>query len=122
MSIIGNLLWLLFGGLLAALGYFIAGCLTCLTIVGIPFGIQSIKLAGATLIPMGREIRTRDDADTPLKVVFNILWLVLFGWELALHHLLWVVVLGATVIGIPFALQHFKLFKLSLWPFGREFS
>jgi uncharacterized membrane protein YccF (DUF307 family) len=120
MTFLGNLVWLIFGGLLAGLGYIIGGLVMCLTIVGIPFGIQNIKLGLATFAPFGKEIVEVPDANSPLRVLFNILWLVLFGWAIALAHLASAVLLAITIIGIPFALQHIKLIPLALFPFGRD--
>lgn len=120
MSLFGNLIWLIFGGLLAGLGYIIGGVLLCLTIVGIPFGLQSIKLGMATFTPFGKEVVEGEHANSPLRVLFNLIWLVLFGWEIALNHLLWAVVLAITIIGLPFAKQHIKLIPMALLPFGRD--
>ncbi|HXF61277.1 MAG TPA: YccF domain-containing protein [Caldilineaceae bacterium] len=120
MSCLGNLIWLIFGGFFAGLGYIIGGLLLCVTIIGIPFGLQSIKLGVATLAPFGKEIVESEDANSPLRIIFNILWLVLFGWEIALAHLGGAILLTLTVIGIPFALQHIKLIPLALFPFGRD--
>jgi uncharacterized membrane protein YccF (DUF307 family) len=120
MSVLGNIIWLIFGGLLAGLGYIIGGLMLCLTIVGIPFGLQSIKLGVAAFAPFGKEVVENEYANSPLRVVFNIIWLVLFGWELALTHLVHAIVLAVTIIGIPFALQHIKLIPLALFPFGRD--
>jgi uncharacterized membrane protein YccF (DUF307 family) len=122
MSILGNIIWLIFGGLLAGLGYIIGGLLLCLTLIGIPFGVQSIKLGIATFAPFGKQIREVDHANSPLRVIFNIIWLLLFGWEIAMAHLVSAVILGVTVIGLPFAMQHIKLIPLALFPFGRDLS
>jgi len=120
MSLLGNLIWLIFGGVLAGLGYIIGGLLLCLTIVGIPFGLQSIKLGIATFTPFGKEIVEGEHANSPLRVLFNIIWLVLFGWEIAMNHLVWALVLAITIVGLPFAKQHIKLIPLALFPFGRD--
>lgn len=120
MTLIGNLLWLVFGGLLTGLGYILGGILLCLTVVGIPFGVQSIKLGVATFAPFGKEVVERDKANTVLRVLFNLLWLVLFGWGIAVAHLMHAVFLALTIVGIPFAKQHIKLVPLSLLPFGRD--
>jgi uncharacterized membrane protein YccF (DUF307 family) len=120
LNLLGNILWLIFGGLLSGLAYIIGGLLTCLTIVGIPFGIQAMKLGVAMFFPFGKEVRTSPDADSPLRIVLNVIWLILFGWEIALNHLFWALVLGITIIGIPFAMQHVKMIPLSLLPFGRS--
>ena len=121
MSLLGNILWLIFGGFLSGLGYIIGGLGLCLTIIGIPFGIQSIKLGFATFTPFGKDLVEVEQANSCLRVVFNVLWLVLFGWEIALLHLVHALILAITIIGLPFAYQHIKLVPLSLFPFGREF-
>lgn len=120
MSLLGNIIWLIFGGLIAGLGYILGGLALCLTIIGIPFGIQSIKLGMATFAPFGKQVVELDNANSCLRVVFNVLWLVLFGWEIALAHLFSAVFLTITIIGIPFAAQHVKLIPLALLPFGRD--
>ncbi|HUO87212.1 MAG TPA: YccF domain-containing protein [Thermoanaerobaculia bacterium] len=120
MSLLGNILWLLLGGLIAGLGYLLGGALLCVTIVGIPFGLQAIKLGVATFAPFGKQVVTRPGGDGCLPVVFNVLWIVLFGWEIAIAHLLSAAVLAITIVGIPFALQHVKLVPLALFPFGRD--
>ena len=120
MSVLGNIIWLIFGGLITGLGYIIGGLLLCLTIVGIPFGLQSIKLGVATFAPFGREVVEREHANSLTRVLFNLIWLVLFGWEIAMAHLVHALVLVITIIGIPFAKQHIKLIPLALFPFGRD--
>ena len=120
MSTLGNIIWLVFGGLIAALGYLIGGLLLCLTVVGIPFGLQSIKIGVATLAPFGKEVVDGQNANSTLRVLFNLIWLILFGWEIALAHLISALVLTVTVVGIPFAKQHVKLIPLALFPFGRD--
>lgn len=120
MSTLGNILWLLFGGLVAGLGYLIGGVLLCVTLVGIPFGLQAMKLGLATFAPFGKVVVTRPGGDGCLPVVFNVLWIALFGWEIAVAHLLSAVVLAITIVGIPFAKQHVKLVPLALLPFGRD--
>lgn len=120
MSLLGNIIWLIFGGLIVGLGYIIGGLALCLTIIGIPFGIQSIKLGFATFAPFGKEIVERRDANSPLRIIFNLIWIVLFGWEIAVAHLVAALILAITIIGIPFAKQHIKLIPLALLPFGRD--
>jgi uncharacterized membrane protein YccF (DUF307 family) len=120
MSCLGNIIWLIFGGLVVGLGYIIGGLLLCLTIIGIPFGVQSIKLGFATFAPFGKEVVEGEHANSTLRVIFNIVWLVLFGWAIAVAHLVSAAVLAITIIGIPFALQHIKLIPLALFPFGRD--
>lgn len=120
MRTLGNILWFLFAGVWLAVGYAVSGLLLCLTIVGIPFAIQAFKLAGFSLWPFGRRVVARRDSGGLLELIVNLLWLVLFGWELFLAHLVAGVLLCLTIIGIPFGVQAFKLSVLSLLPFGRE--
>lgn len=120
MSLLGNIIWLIFGGFIAGLGYILGGIIVCLTIIGIPFGQQAIKLGIATMTPFGRDIVVTETTGSILNTVFNILWVIFIGWEIALAHLVSGLTLGITIIGIPFALQHFKLIPLALFPFGRE--
>jgi uncharacterized membrane protein YccF (DUF307 family) len=120
MSFLGNVIWLVFGGFLTGLGYIIGGLLTCLTIIGIPFGVQSIKLGFAAMTPFGKEVVESREAYSTLHLIFNVIWLVLFGWEIAVVHLLSALVLAVTIVGIPFAVQHLKLVPLALFPFGRD--
>ncbi len=117
MSIIGNIIWLIFGGFLAGLGYILGGLLLCLTIIGIPFGMKSIRLGMATMAPFGKEAVQKDADGGCLQLVFSGIWIVLFGWEIAIAHLLAGGILAITIIGIPFAKQHFKLVPVALLPF-----
>ncbi|UBF28154.1 YccF domain-containing protein [Kovacikia minuta CCNUW1] len=120
MSLFGNIIWLVFGGFMSGIGYILGGLGTCLTIIGIPFGIEAIKLGFATFTPFGKEIVRNSSADTTLALILNIVWIVLFGWGIALSHLVWGVILAITIVGLPFARQHFKLVTLALWPFGHD--
>jgi uncharacterized membrane protein YccF (DUF307 family) len=120
MSLLGNIVWLIFGGLISGLGYIIGGLVMCLTIVGIPFGIQSMKLGVATFAPFGKRIVEDPEANGPLQLILNVIWLLLFGWEIALAHLFHAAILAITIIGIPFALQHVKLVPIALLPLGRK--
>ena len=120
MSLLGNLIWLLMGGLLSGLAYMLCGLLLCLTIVGAPFGVQAFKIGVATLAPFGKRVVELPHANSTLRIVFNVLWLVVVGWEIAVAHFVWAGVLALTVIGIPFAVQHIKLIPLALLPFGRD--
>ena len=120
MSFLGNIVWMIFGGFIAGMGYILGGLLVCLTIVGIPFGVQAIKLGIATMTPFGRKIVPNESASQPVPLILNIGWAVLFGWEIALAHLIHGLILYITIIGIPFGQQHFKLIPLALAPFGRE--
>lgn len=118
MKTIGNILWFILGGLWLALGYVIGAIVMCITIIGIPFGIQSFKLAGLALWPFGRTTAMGDSGGF-LEIVFNIIWLVLFGWGIFIAHLILGAILCITIIGIPFGIQAFKISTLALWPFGR---
>jgi uncharacterized membrane protein YccF (DUF307 family) len=118
MSGLGNLVWLIFGGLLAALGYFIGGVILCVTIIGIPFGLQAFGLGIATLTPFGKQVTMKPRGEGCLPLFFNVFWLVLFGWEIAVIHVVFGVILTISIIGIPFANQHFKLAQVALLPFS----
>ena len=120
MNILGNIIFFIFGGFLIALGYILGGILLCLTIIGIPFGIQCFKLAGGVLAPFGREVHDINSPDSTLSVLLNILWIILPGLELAIMHLVLAAAFALTIVGIPIAAQHIKLLPLALLPFGRE--
>ena len=120
MNLLGNIVFLVFGGFLIFLGYILGGIILCLTIVGIPFGIACFKLAGGVLAPFGREVREKEPPGGCLAVVLNVIWILLPGLELAIMHLVLAGVFAVTIIGIPIALQHIKLIPLALLPFGQE--
>jgi uncharacterized membrane protein YccF (DUF307 family) len=118
MSMPLNILWFLLGGFIVFFAYLLGGILLCLTIIGIPFGIQCFKLSLLGLAPFGREIRETEPPGGAIAVIMNIIWIILPGLELALLHLLLAAVFAITIIGIPFALQHLKMTRLALLPFG----
>ena len=118
MRLIGNVVWLVFGGFIGMLVWFIAGLLVCLTIVGIPFGVQCFKIAGLVLWPFGKDVRLGDFGMGGL--LGNILWIIILGWELAILHLCLGMLFSITIVGIPFGLQHFKFARLALLPFGAK--
>jgi len=120
MNILGNLIWLVFGGLITAIEYLISSILLCITIIGIPFGLQTLKLAQLTLWPFGKEIRQKKNAVGCLSTLMNLIWLLCGGIWICLTHLCFGIILCITIIGIPFGIQHFKLAALALTPFGRE--
>lgn len=120
MSVLGNILWILTGGILIALVYALGGLVLCLTIVGIPFGVQLFKLAWLSLFPFGKEIYTTGFASGCLGVLMNVLWILIGGIELAIIHLILALILAVTIIGLPFARQHIKLARLALTPFGSQ--
>ncbi len=115
MRIILNILWIVFGGLISALGWLLTGCLWCITVVGIPVGVQCFKLSSISLNPFGKEVVYEGGAGSFL---LNILWLIFSGWELALTNFLLGCVLCITIIGIPWGKQYFKIAKVALAPFG----
>jgi uncharacterized membrane protein YccF (DUF307 family) len=126
INLLLNALWLLFGGILAALGWLLAAVLMAVTIIGLPWARAALNIAAYTLLPFGRlavprdELRGRRDLGTgPLGFLGNLVWLLLAGWWLALGHLGLAISLALTIIGIPFAWAHLKLALLSLWPIGR---
>jgi uncharacterized membrane protein YccF (DUF307 family) len=118
MRFIGNLLWLILGGFIAALLWTAGGLFMIITIIGIPFGIQALKLAGFTLWPFGREVGIGNFGIG--GAVGNVIWIMLFGWELTVYHLLLALLFTITIIGFPFGKQHLKLARLSLIPFGAD--
>lgn len=119
MNFLGNLIWLICGGLLTALGYIVGGFVLCVTIVGIPFGVQCFKIASLELWPFGRQVIPSSNPMGCLSVIFNIIWLLCGGLYTAVVHLIFAFLLAITIIGIPFARQHLKLVELSLMPFGK---
>jgi uncharacterized membrane protein YccF (DUF307 family) len=119
MRMIGNLLWLLFSGIEMAIAYVIAGLLSILLIVTIPFAVPAFRLAGYTLWPFGRIVVRRTDAGAG-SVIGNVLWFVIAGWWLALLHVVFGLLLAVTIIGIPFTIAHFKLAGLALTPYGKD--
>ncbi|MBV9756439.1 MAG: YccF domain-containing protein [Alphaproteobacteria bacterium] len=126
IELILNVLWIVFGGLLMALAWAVAGVLMVLTIVGIPWARAAFTIARYALLPFGHEavprmwVTGREDLGSgPLGVVGNIVWLVLAGWWLAVGHLAAALAWAVTIIGIPFAWAHVKLAALALWPIGR---
>jgi uncharacterized membrane protein YccF (DUF307 family) len=120
MSLIGNLIWFIFGGLLLGIGYLFGGMVLCLTIVGIPFGLQIMKLGLFAMWPFGGEVAPGNNASGCLPLLLNVLWIICGGIEVALTHLALGIVFSITIVGIPFGMQHFKLMMLALMPFGHE--
>lgn len=117
MKTILNVLWFVLAGLWLAIGYFVAGLVFCIFIVTIPFGIANMRLAGYVLWPFGRTV-VYDRQAGCLTLGANVLWLILFGWELALAHLVTGFLQAITVIGIPLAVANWKMIPLALWPLG----
>ena len=122
MNIILNIIWLVFGGIMIAIEYVISSVAMMLTIIGIPFGLQTLKLAALALWPFGTQIV---DAGWPSGCVaglMNVIWWFLGGIVIALSHLVWGIIFCITIIGIPFGLQHFKLMRFALFPFGNSIA
>ena len=122
MNFLGNVLWFVLGGFVIALYYWIVGILTCLTIVGIPFGIQLIKMGTFALWPFGHEIQPGPSDDGCLSLLMNVVWILVGGIEITMQHLTFGVICSITIIGIPFGIQHFKMGILALTPFGKRIS
>lgn len=118
MSIIGNIFWLLLGGIFSAVLWTLAGVLCCITIIGIPIGMQCFKFARVVFWPFGTEVDYGSMSSG--SAVLNIIWVLFCGWELALNSLVWGALCCITIIGIPFGLQHFKFAMLALLPFGAK--
>jgi uncharacterized membrane protein YccF (DUF307 family) len=115
-----NIIWLVLAGFWLAIAYVVAGLLLCITIIGIPFGVQSFKLAGYALWPFGRVLVPSPTRLKGVSAVANILWFILAGWWLALAHLLTGILLCLTIIGIPLGVADFKMAGAALVPFGKE--
>jgi uncharacterized membrane protein YccF (DUF307 family) len=120
MSLLGNLIWLIFGGIIIAIEYLIGSIILMITIVGIPFGIQTLKMAALAIWPFGRDTRVHSRASGCLYIIMNIIWLLTGGIWIAVTHAIFGTLLCITIIGIPFGLQHYKLTAIALSPFGRD--
>ena len=118
MSLLGNLVFFIFGGFVIFIGYVLGGLLLCLTIIGIPFGLMCFRLAGSVIAPFGREVRETEPPGGPLTLIMNIIWIILPGLELAIMHLLLALFFLLTIVGYPLAVQHMKLVPMALLPFG----
>ncbi|MBE0701032.1 MAG: YccF domain-containing protein [Acholeplasmataceae bacterium] len=116
MKLLGNIVWLVFGGLIAALIWFVLGVLLSITIIGLPIGMQFFKFSKLMLMPFGKEVKTEFDKHP----IANILWLIFFGWETALGYVAFAILSAITIIGIPFTFQWLKLTQLALFPFGAK--
>lgn len=120
MNLLGNIIWLIFGGLIIAIEYLIGSLVLMITIVGIPFGIQTLKMAALAIWPFGRDTHVHSRASGCLYIIMNALWLITGGLWIAITHIIFGALLCITIIGIPFGLQHFKLTAIALSPFGRD--
>ncbi len=119
MRTILNVIWLIFGGALLALGYAVAGIVCCILIITIPFGIASFRMANYALWPFGRTTRPKPQAGVA-SGIGNVIWFVLCGWWLALGHILIALSQFVTIIGIPLGVANIKLVPVSLFPLGHE--
>jgi len=115
MKTLGNILWVLFGGIIFAALWFICGLICCCTIIGIPIGIQCFKFANYVLWPFGKSVQYSGNAGSFL---LNVLWILLFGWELAVISVIVGLIWCVTIVGIPFGIQCIKFAQLALFPFG----
>jgi len=120
MNFFGNLIWLIFGGLMAALGYLLGGIVLCITVIGIPWGLQCFKLAGLVLWPFGKKVISDSDNVGCLNILFNLVWILCGGLYTAIVHIVMGAILCISIIGIPWGKQHFKLIEISLIPFGKR--
>ncbi len=120
MKLLGNILWLIFGGIETAIEYFLAGFALLVTIIGIPFGLQAIKIGVLELWPFGSTIVEKGNGHGCLNLFMNVLWFFIGGVWIWLTHILFGVLLYISIIGIPFGKQHFKMAKIALSPFGKE--
>lgn len=120
MKVILNIIWIIFGGLMTAIEYVVSSVAMMVTIVGIPFGLQTLKLAIVELWPFGTKVVDGSWPNGCLAGIMNVIWWILGGLVIAVTHLVWGLIFCITVIGIPFGLQHFKLARLALFPFGNR--
>lgn len=119
MRTLGNIIWIIFGGFMMAVEYFVAGFALCCTIIGIPFGLQVFKIGILALLPFGQTSVVEDGSRGCLAIFMNVIWVLFAGIGIALSHLLWGLFFCITIIGIPFGRQHFKLMRVAFFPFGR---
>ena len=120
MKLIGNIIWVVLGGWLLSLGYLFGGAVLCLTIVGIPFGVQIMRLGAFALWPFGGDVQPKANATGCLQIAMNVLWIIFGGLEVALTHLALGIFFCCTSVGLPFGYQHFKLMLYAVLPFGHE--
>ena len=122
MNLFLNFLWLILGGLIIALYYFLMGLLFCITIIGAPFGVQLFKMGVFALWPFGHEAVSDTNDGGCLAILMNVLWILFGGIEIALLHVTFGVICCLTIVGIPFGMQHFKMTILALVPFGKKIA
>lgn len=120
MKSLGNILWLLLGGILIALLYYLVGLVMCVSIIGIPFGVQLFKFGTFSLWPFGHELVDGPGQPGCVSVVMNLIWILCGWWEIAILHLAFGLLFCVTIVGIPWGIQHFKLAIGTVFPFGKE--
>ena len=119
MKLLLNIIWVVFGGFLLWLGYMLAGIIACVTIIGIPLGLAAFRIGWFALWPFGRTVVDHPAAGAP-SVMGNVLWVIFFGWWLALGHIATAIAQAVTIVGIPLALGNLKLVPISLFPLGKR--
>ena len=119
MSVLGNIIWLVFGGFFIALEYLVSGFLLCCTIIGIPFGFEGFMNGLEALLLLSQSTVVDEGSRSCLEIIMNVIWFFIGGIWIALSHLGWGLLFCITIVGIPFGIQHFKLMRVALFPFGR---
>ena len=119
MSVLGNIIWLVFGGFFMALEYLVSGFLLCCTIIGIPFGLQVFKIGLVALLPFSQTTVVEEGSRSCLEIIMNVIWFFIGVIWIAFSHLGWGLLFCITIVGIPFGIQHFKLMRVALFPFHR---
>ncbi len=122
MKTIGNILWLIFGGAITCIEYLICSIFLMITIIGIPFGLQTLKLSMLAIWLFGRTVTDSGNSGGCLNIIMNIFWLFTGGFVICLTHLFFGLLLCITIVGIPFGMQHFKMAALALTPFGKSIN
>ena len=120
MKILGNIIWLIFGGLIIALQYIVSSILLMITIIGIPFGLQTLKFAVLAMWPFGSNVVEKPSGGGCISTMMNVIWIFIGGFWICISHLFWGILFCITIVGIPFGKQHFKLAHIALVPFGRQ--
>ena len=122
MSFLGNIAWFILGGFIISLYYAVVGILFCISIIGIPFGVQLLKMAKLALFPFGKNVVCNTKDMGCLSILMNIIWIIVGGIEICLMHIGFGAILCITIVGIPLGIQHFKMALLALAPFGQKIS
>ncbi|HRN15435.1 MAG TPA: YccF domain-containing protein [Xylanibacter oryzae] len=120
MKILGNIIWLIFGGFIIAIQYIVSSILLMITIIGIPFGLQTLKFAVLAMWPFGSKVVEKPSGGGCISTLMNVIWIFIGGFWICISHLFWGILFCITIVGIPFGKQHFKLANIALVPFGRQ--